>query len=388
MSLRSRSRCCPCRHVPPASLLRRRERPARAPVPLPAAALDCRPCARPSSPSPTAGSTARRGTSSSTPGARSTARSSRTGIPTTPAPACALPRDAGRRPVIRHRLGDIRIATQAYGETLDDRRCDRLLPPRGPCPRLGPDPGRGRGEVWVVSGDYKTAPDGLSEPFEPVRAHAFVTECTFGLPVFKWRPQAEVDGRYERLVAAKRRRGPRLRPRRLRARQGAADPRQRGRLHRPDPDPRRGRGGERGPARAGPAPAPHDPRHARPRPPRSPRRPRPRHALRARLALDAPLRPRLHRLRLGLDGAPRHPPPPRRRPRLRPVGPRRLGRPQHAIRETGAETVLVTHGYTAVFRRWLAEQGYDARIVETEFEGEAIDASRTGARPDAETAAP
>jgi putative mRNA 3-end processing factor len=48
------------------------------------------------------------------------------------------------------------------------------------------------GEVWVVSGDYKLAQDGLSEPFEPVRAHTFVSECTFGLPVFRWAPQAEV----------------------------------------------------------------------------------------------------------------------------------------------------------------------------------------------------
>ena len=48
------------------------------------------------------------------------------------------------------------------------------------------------GEVWVASGDYKVAADGLSEPFEPVRCHAFITESTFGLPVFEWRPQAEV----------------------------------------------------------------------------------------------------------------------------------------------------------------------------------------------------
>jgi putative mRNA 3-end processing factor len=49
-----------------------------------------------------------------------------------------------------------------------------------------------------------------------------------------------------------------------------------------------------------------------------------------------------------------------------------------AIRETGAETVLVTHGYTSVFRRWLEDQGYDARIVETEYEGESIDAPDAG----------
>ena len=46
-----------------------------------------------------------------------------------------------------------------------------------------------------------------------------------------------------------------------------------------------------------------------------------------------------------------------------------------AIRETGASRVFVTHGYTTIFRRWLEEQGYDAHILETEFEGETLDTS-------------
>jgi putative mRNA 3-end processing factor len=49
-----------------------------------------------------------------------------------------------------------------------------------------------RGEVWVVSGDYKTDPDPTCTPFEPVRCHTFVTESTFGLPIYRWAPQAEV----------------------------------------------------------------------------------------------------------------------------------------------------------------------------------------------------
>jgi putative mRNA 3-end processing factor len=48
------------------------------------------------------------------------------------------------------------------------------------------------GEVWVVSGDYKTQTDGITEPFEPVRCHTFITESTFGLPIYRWRPQADV----------------------------------------------------------------------------------------------------------------------------------------------------------------------------------------------------
>jgi putative mRNA 3-end processing factor len=48
------------------------------------------------------------------------------------------------------------------------------------------------GEVWVVSGDYKTQPDPTCTPFEPVRCHTFVTESTFGLPIYRWPSQSEV----------------------------------------------------------------------------------------------------------------------------------------------------------------------------------------------------
>ena len=43
-----------------------------------------------------------------------------------------------------------------------------------------------KGQVWVVSGDDKTDPDCTSQPFEPLRCHVFVSECTFGLPIYRW----------------------------------------------------------------------------------------------------------------------------------------------------------------------------------------------------------
>ena len=89
-------------------------------------------------------------------------------------------------PVMRHRLGDIRL-TPPYG---DARSAARGWHPAGMC-RLGGDPGGGRTEVWVVS-PTKTAPDRLSRPFEPC-AGRLRHECTFGLPVFKW--SAEAHGR-------------------------------------------------------------------------------------------------------------------------------------------------------------------------------------------------
>ncbi len=47
------------------------------------------------------------------------------------------------------------------------------------------------GETWVVSGDYKTEPDPTCSAFEPVRCNVFITESTFGLPIYRWSPQAE-----------------------------------------------------------------------------------------------------------------------------------------------------------------------------------------------------
>ncbi len=43
-----------------------------------------------------------------------------------------------------------------------------------------------KGEVWVASGDYKTDPDTTCDAWEPVRCHTFITESTFGLPIYRW----------------------------------------------------------------------------------------------------------------------------------------------------------------------------------------------------------
>ena len=46
-----------------------------------------------------------------------------------------------------------------------------------------------KGHVWVVSGDYKPQVDRTCEPFELVSCHGFISECTFGLPVYRWMPE-------------------------------------------------------------------------------------------------------------------------------------------------------------------------------------------------------
>lgn len=49
-----------------------------------------------------------------------------------------------------------------------------------------------RSEIVVVSGDYKLAPDPTCAAFEPVRCTTFVTESTFGLPIYRWMPPDDV----------------------------------------------------------------------------------------------------------------------------------------------------------------------------------------------------
>ncbi|MEM8536263.1 MAG: ligase-associated DNA damage response exonuclease [Pseudomonadota bacterium] len=92
-------------------------------------------------------------------------------------------------PVMRHRLGDITLDTVDFGETRQIGSATVSFHPAGHVPGSAQIRVAVAGQVWVVSGDYKVVADGLSEPFEPVKCHAFITECTFGLPIFTWTPQ-------------------------------------------------------------------------------------------------------------------------------------------------------------------------------------------------------
>jgi putative mRNA 3-end processing factor len=93
-------------------------------------------------------------------------------------------------PAMRLRLGaDINFRGLAYGETLRLGQVKVSLHPAGHI--LGSSQIRiqGNAGIWVVSGDYKTQSDGICAPFEPVKCDYFITECTFGLPVFHWPEQ-------------------------------------------------------------------------------------------------------------------------------------------------------------------------------------------------------
>jgi putative mRNA 3-end processing factor len=97
-------------------------------------------------------------------------------------------------PVIRHRLGKITAEGIAYGEQRQIGGVTVSFHPAGHVPGSAQIRIERGGEVWVASGDYKTAPDALCEPFEAVRCHTFLTETTFGLPIFQWQSEAVVMG--------------------------------------------------------------------------------------------------------------------------------------------------------------------------------------------------
>jgi putative mRNA 3-end processing factor len=94
--------------------------------------------------------------------------------------------------VLCARLGAIDLQTLAYGERIVHHGVTLSLHPAGHV--LGSAQVRLErgGQVWVASGDYKVAADRTCTPFEPVRCDVFITESTFGLPIYRWCPDDEL----------------------------------------------------------------------------------------------------------------------------------------------------------------------------------------------------
>ena len=89
--------------------------------------------------------------------------------------------------VLRERVGETAIIEGIpYGQQVDLNGVRLSLHPAGHL--LGSSQVRVeyKGEVWVFSGDYKTQEDASCEPFELVPCNTFITESTFGLPIYQW----------------------------------------------------------------------------------------------------------------------------------------------------------------------------------------------------------
>lgn len=96
--------------------------------------------------------------------------------------------------ILQHRLGKINVQGVAYGEVITINGVHISFHPAGHVLGSAQIKLQNEKESWVISGDYKLEADGVSAPFEPVICDHFVTESTFGLPIFQWdNPQTIFD---------------------------------------------------------------------------------------------------------------------------------------------------------------------------------------------------
>ncbi len=286
--------------------------------------------------------------------------------------------------VLRTRMGaDIALQALPWGEAVEHHGVRISLHPAGHV--LGSAQVRleHRGEVWVVSGDYwlsghEAEVNPTCTPFEPVRCHCFITESTFGLPIYRWQPQsalyAEIDAWWAANAAAGR----------ASVLMGYAFGKAQRLLAGVD-------------AGIGPIVV-HgavEPLNAAYRasgvalPPTHRVTECPKEALRRALVVAPPSvsgSPWLRRFGdasdafasgwMALRGARR-----RRGVDRGFVLSDHADWPglQRAIAATGARRVIVTHGYEAVMVRWLQEQGYEAGAFRTEYGDEAIETEASAA---------
>jgi putative mRNA 3-end processing factor len=96
-------------------------------------------------------------------------------------------------PLLRRRFGEeVPVETLPYGERTRIGDVTVSFHPAGHVLGSAQIRIEGRDGVWVVSGDYKRAADPTCAPFEPLACDTFITESTFGLPIYRWDPVATV----------------------------------------------------------------------------------------------------------------------------------------------------------------------------------------------------
>jgi putative mRNA 3-end processing factor len=90
-------------------------------------------------------------------------------------------------PVLKLRLGEnVSYQAMEYGEKIIINGVRFSLHPAGHIIGSAQVRVEHKGEVWVVSGDYKLHDDHFCAPFSPQRCNSFITESTFGLPIYRW----------------------------------------------------------------------------------------------------------------------------------------------------------------------------------------------------------
>jgi putative mRNA 3-end processing factor len=95
-------------------------------------------------------------------------------------------------PLLKLRLGDVAIDTLDWNKSIMVNSVRLSLHPAGHIIGSSQIRLEYKNEIWIVSGDYKTEDDGISGIFEPVKCNVFITESTFGLPIYNWKSQSEI----------------------------------------------------------------------------------------------------------------------------------------------------------------------------------------------------
>jgi putative mRNA 3-end processing factor len=94
--------------------------------------------------------------------------------------------------ILKQRLGkNINVETKNYNETFTINGVQISLHPAGHIMGSAQVRLAYNNEVWVVSGDYKIMEDGINTPFEPIKCSHFITESTFGMPIYQFKSAAE-----------------------------------------------------------------------------------------------------------------------------------------------------------------------------------------------------
>jgi len=278
--------------------------------------------------------------------------------------------------ILKHRLGAIVVSGKAYGETFSINNVTFSFHPSGHVIGAAQIRVEHRGEVWVFTGDYKIKNDGLTLPFEPVKCHTFITESTFGIPVFHWPDPVEVHTAINHWWAANNKAG------RASLLLGYSLGKAQRLLHFLDPSI--------GPiythSAVGNMTAVFEGTHAFP-PYQNLTAETSKKALAGSLILAPPaateaawLR-KLGDYRSGFASGWMH----TRGARRRRAVDQAFVLSDHAdwpgllaaVKATQCENVITTHGYTDLFAQYLREKGWNARTEKTNYEGESIDPKPT-----------
>ncbi len=111
------------------------------------------------------------------------------------------------KPILQLRLGENNYQSVEWGEQIYMNGVQVSLHPAGHIIGSSQVRVEHKGEVWVFSGDYKTEHDGISGELEIVKCHVFITESTFGLPIYEWKPQQQLFYDVQNWIGANREKG-------------------------------------------------------------------------------------------------------------------------------------------------------------------------------------